>query len=86
MREGRNARVPQSLPDCRRNPPSSISSIEVTPNTLKRDYIRVTPLPDGETASRLIGTWIEDYNTNHPHSGLKMRSPREFIAAETATA
>ncbi|WP_143542859.1 integrase core domain-containing protein, partial [Cereibacter azotoformans] len=30
--------------------------------------------------------WIEDYNENHPHSGLKMRSPREFIAAQIATA
>jgi acetyl esterase/lipase len=34
----------------------------------------------------LIGGWIEDYNDNHPHSGLKMRSPREFIVAQTATA
>ncbi len=24
----------------------------------------------------------EDYNDNHPHSGLKMRSPREFIRAQ----
>ena len=31
-------------------------------------------------------TWIEDYNDNHPHSRLKMRSPREFITARTATA
>lgn len=23
---------------------------------------------------------FEDYNTTHPHSGLRMRSPREFIA------
>ncbi|WP_417623170.1 integrase core domain-containing protein, partial [Parasphingorhabdus sp.] len=33
-----------------------------------------------------IENWIEDYNDNHPHSGLKMRSPREFIAAQIATA
>ena len=54
--------------------------------TLKRDYVPVTPTPDGRTALGLIGGWIEDYNENHPHSGLKMRSPREFIAAQTATA
>ena len=66
--------------------PQSNGMSEAFVNTLKRDYIHVTPLPDGETASRLIGAWIEDYNTNHPHSGLKMRSPREFIAAQTATA
>jgi len=29
----------------------------------------------------LISGWFEDYNDNHPHSGLKMRSPREYIAA-----
>jgi transposase InsO family protein len=54
--------------------------------TLKRDYVQVTPLPDAQTVLGLIGGWIEDYNKNHPHSGLKMRSPREFIAAQTATA
>ncbi|MFT4793217.1 MAG: putative transposase [Paracoccaceae bacterium] len=26
--------------------------------------------------------WIKDHNENHPHSGLRMRSPREFIAAK----
>jgi transposase InsO family protein len=53
---------------------------------LKRDYVRVTPLPDAETALGLIDGWVEDYNENHPHSGLKWRSPREFIAAQTTTA
>jgi len=46
----------------------------------------VTPLLDAQTVLGLIGSWFEDYNDNHPHSGLKMRSPREFIAAQTATA
>jgi Transposase, Mutator family len=27
--------------------------------------------------------WFEDYNENHPHSGLKMRYPGEFIRAQT---
>lgn len=53
--------------------------------TLKRD-VHVTPLPDAATVLELIAGWFEDYNDNHPHSGLKMRSPREFIAAQTATA
>lgn len=44
--------------------------------TLKRDYVQVTPLPDAQT---VLG-WIEDDSENHPHSGLKMHSPREFIA------
>ena len=46
---------------------------------LKRDYVQVTPLPDPQTVLGLIGGWIEDYNENHPHSGLKIRLPREFI-------
>lgn len=54
--------------------------------TLKRDYVQVTPLPTAQTVLGLIGNWIEDYNDNHPHSGLKMRAPRKFIAAQTATA
>ena len=55
-------------------------------NTLKRDYMRVTPLPNAKAVLDLVGGWIEDYNDNHPHSGLKMRSPREFIATRTAIA
>ncbi|TLU70541.1 integrase core domain-containing protein [Lichenicoccus roseus] len=30
--------------------------------------------------------WINDYNDNHPHSGLRMRSPREFIHAQSQRA
>lgn len=66
--------------------PQSNGIAEAFVKTLKRDYVQVTPIPDGRTALGLIGGWIEDYNENHPHSGLKMRSPREFIAAQTATA
>ena len=54
--------------------------------TLKRDYVQVTPLADAQTVLGLIGAWIEDCNDNHPHSGPKMRSPREFIAAQTENA
>ena len=54
--------------------------------TLKRDYVRVNPLPDAETTLSLIGDWIEDYNEHHPRSGLKWRSPREFIRTKTETA
>jgi len=47
--------------------------------TLKRDYVNVNPLPDAETVLPQINKWMEDYNENHPHSGLKMRSPREYL-------
>ncbi|MDX0599674.1 transposase [Sinorhizobium medicae] len=49
--------------------------------TLKRDYIRISPIPDAESALRNIGGWKEDYNEIQPHSGLKMASLREFIKA-----
>lgn len=66
--------------------PQSNGISEAFVKTLKRDYVQVTPLPDAQTVLGLIGSRIEDYNDSHPHSGLKMRSPREFIAAQTATA
>ena len=66
--------------------PQSNGVSEAFVATLKRDYVQVTPLPDAASALALIGAWFDDYNNNHPHSGLKMRSPREFIAAQTATA
>lgn len=66
--------------------PQSNGMSEAFVKTLKRDYVRVNPLPNAETVLRLIGDWIEDYNDNHPHSGLKWRSPREFIKAKTETA
>lgn len=47
--------------------------------TLKRDHVRMSALPDAETAPRLIDGWIADYNETHPHSALKMASPRQFI-------
>jgi transposase InsO family protein len=45
----------------------------------KRDYARLAVLPDAETILAKLPGWIEDYCEVHPHSGLKFRSPREFI-------
>ncbi len=42
--------------------PQSNGMSEAFVNTLKRYYIRVTPLPDADTALKLIAGWIEDYN------------------------
>jgi putative transposase len=66
--------------------PQSNGISEAFVHTLKRDYVQITPLPDAASALALISTWFDDYNDNHPHSGLHMRSPREVIAAQTATA
>ncbi len=56
--------------------PQSNGISEAFVNTLKRDYVNVTPLPDAVTVLGLIAGWFEDYNENHPHSGLKMRVHR----------
>ena len=66
--------------------PQSNGISEAFVATLKRDYVQVTPLPDATLALAWLPAWFEDYNINHPHSGLKMRSPREFIQAQAATA
>ena len=61
--------------------PESNGMCEAFVKTLKRDYVRVNPIPDAATALDQIAGWFEDYNENHPHSGLRMRSPREFRRA-----
>lgn len=61
--------------------PESNGMSEAFVKTLKRDYVRVTPLPDAATVLGLVPGWITDYNTVHPHSALRMRSPAEFRAA-----
>jgi putative transposase len=62
--------------------PQSNGISESFVKTFKRDYVRLNALPDAIAALRQITGWFEDYNDNHPHSGLKMRSPREFIRAQ----
>lgn len=63
--------------------PESNGMSEAFVKTFKRDYLRISPLPDGQTALQKIAGWIDDYNDIHPHSALGMRSPREFIQAQT---
>ena len=52
----------------------------------KRGYVYVNLPPKAGIVLKLTAEWFEDYNVNHPHSGLKMRSPREFRSAQTTTA
>ncbi len=61
--------------------PESNGVSEAFVKTFKRDCLGINPLPDAATALDRIDGWFEDCNENHPHSGLKMRSPREFIRA-----
>lgn len=66
--------------------PESNGLAEAFIRTFKRDYVAVNPLPDAPTVLRQIEGWFEDYNENHPHSRLGMRSPREFIRTTSTTA
>ena len=61
--------------------PESNGMAEAFVKTFKRDYVRVHPIPDACTALLRIDQWMEDYNSEHPHSRLGYRSPREYIAS-----
>ena len=65
--------------------PESNGVCEAFVKTFKRDYVRVNPRPDAISVMQRLDEWFEDYNTVHPHSGLRMRSPREFIAEQSAS-
>jgi transposase InsO family protein len=62
--------------------PESNGMAEAFVKTFKRDYVRVNPIPDAAAALALIDTWMEDYNTVHPHSRLGYRAPREYILSQ----
>ncbi|GGJ20282.1 hypothetical protein GCM10011320_29450 [Neoroseomonas lacus] len=49
------------------------------------DYVNVNPRPDAISVLQRLAEWFEDYSTIHSHSGVRMRSPREFIADQSAT-
>ncbi len=66
--------------------PESNGVSEAFVKTLKRDYARIQPRPDALTVLQQLPDWIDDYNENHPHKGLRMLSPREFIQSKTQPA
>jgi transposase InsO family protein len=49
--------------------------------TFKRDYARLSILPDAATIIALLPVWFEDYNEVHPHSGLKSSPQENFFAS-----
>lgn len=63
--------------------PESNGVCEAFVKTFKRDYAAVNPRPDAISVLQRLGTWFEDYNTIHPHSGLRFLSPREFIQQQS---
>ncbi|MGI5331226.1 IS3-like element IS2 family transposase [Escherichia coli] len=59
--------------------PESNGIAESFVKTIKRDYISITPKPDGLTAAKNLAEAFEHYNEWHPHSALGYRSPREYL-------
>ncbi len=59
--------------------PESNGMAEAFVKTFKRDYVYINDRPDARTVLAQLDHWFNDYNENHPHKGLKMLSPREFI-------
>ena len=67
------------------SPPSN-GMAEAFVRTLKRDYVRVSPVPDAASVLRQLPLWLAHDNELHPHRALGYRSPREFIARSTQEA
>lgn len=64
--------------------PESNGMAESFVKTFKRDYVYVNDRPDAMTVLSRLNDWFEDYNENHPHKGLRLKSPREFIRTQQA--
>jgi transposase InsO family protein len=59
--------------------PQSNGMSEAFVKTFKRDYVYIHDRPDARTVLAQLSRWFEDYNENHPHKALQLKSPREFI-------
>ena len=55
---------------------------EAFSGTFKRDYVNDAELRDAETVLTQLGGWIDDYDTQAPHSALGIRSPVEYQAEQ----
>ena len=49
--------------------------------SLKYEAVYLHEMTDGFTAERVIGAWVDFYNTERPHSALDGRTPAEAYAA-----
>ena len=66
---------PVNTPVCS---PQSNGMAESFVNTFKRDYVSRMDLSDAKAVLAQLPAAFEHFNEAHPHSSLKMRSPREF--------
>lgn len=75
--------MPVNTPVCS---PQSNGIAESFVNTFKRDYVARMNLSDAATVLAQLPAAFEHFNEVHPHSSLKMRSPREFRRHQAARA
>lgn len=61
--------------------PESNGMAEAFVKTFKRDYVYLNRLPSAAEVIAQLPGWFVDYNEIHPHQGLGMRSPREYLRA-----
>jgi transposase InsO family protein len=66
--------------------PQSNGMAESFVNTFKRDYVSRMDVIDAPTVMAQLTAAFEHFNEIHPHSSLKMRSPREFRRQQAAQA
>ena len=67
--------TPINTPVCS---PQSNGMAESFVNTFKRDYVSRMDLADARTVMAQMRAAFEHFNEVHPHSALKMKSPRKF--------
>lgn len=65
--------------------PQSNGMAEAFVKTFKRDYIHVGDLSSAEEVRKRLPQWFEDYCENAPHKGLRMKSPRQYLAEQKAS-
>lgn len=58
--------------------PESNGMAEAFVKLFKRDYVYVNELWTADSVMRRLQEWFADYNRNHPHSGLGMKSPLDY--------
>lgn len=75
--------TPINTPVCS---PQSNGMAESFVNTFRRDYLCRMDLSDAGAVLAQLPAAFEHYNEVHPHSSLKMRSPREFRRLRTSVA
>jgi len=62
--------------------PQSNGMAEAFVKTFKRDYVQMHERATAQAVLQQLPAWFADYNRNHPHRALGMRSPWEFRRAQ----